>query len=187
MTVDSTVSRRAHVVAAASEVFRRYGFARTTMGDIAVAAGLSRPTLYAAFPDKPAIFEAVINDLADGELDRIRAGNRRRAGLPAQLRFACHHWMTTGWDIISANPDARDLFDDRFPAVQAGNAAFEALLVELLEPATRLSGPGLSAPDIARMISSAMQGFKRRAATKPELDRLLDTCLRVTLAALGAQ
>jgi hypothetical protein len=88
-----------------------------------------------------------------------------------------------GYEIISANPDASDLFDDRFPAVQAGNTAFEALLVELLEPATRSSGLGLSANDLARMITSAMQGFKRRAASKAELDDLLDTCLRVTLGA----
>jgi len=184
MTIDSMASRRSHVVAAAAQVFRRYGFARTTMGDIALAAGLSRPTLYATFPDKPAIFEAVIADLVDELLTRIRSGNRRRAGLPAQLRYACDQWMTTGYAIISANPDASDLFDDRFPAVQAGNAAFEDLLVELLEPALRSSDLGLSAHDLARMITSAMQGFKRRAATKAELDHLLDTCVRVTLAAL---
>jgi AcrR family transcriptional regulator len=187
MAPDSLASRRSHVVAAAGEVFQRYGFARTTMGDIAQAAGLSRPTLYAAFPDKPAIFEAVIADLVDAELSQIRSGNRHRTGLSAQLRFACDHWMTTGFEIMSANPDASDLFDDRFPAVQAGNAAFEAALVELLEPAVRTSDLGLTAPDLARMITSAMQGFKRRAATKAELDRLLDTCLRVTLAALSRQ
>jgi AcrR family transcriptional regulator len=186
MATDSAASRRSYVVAAATEVFRRYGFARTTMGDIARAAGLSRPTLYAAFPDKPAIFEAVISDLVDVELARIRSGNRRRTALPAQLRYACEHWMSTGYEIISANPDASDLFDDRFPAVQAGNTAFEALLVELIEPATRSSGLEVSPHDLARMMTSAMQGFKRRAATKTELDRLLDTCLRVTLAALAA-
>jgi AcrR family transcriptional regulator len=186
MTIDSIASRRSHVVAAAAEVFRRYGFARTTMGDIAVAADLSRPTLYAAFPDKPAIFEAVIAGLVDELLARIRSGNRRRAGLPAQLQYACDQWLTTGYEIISANPDASDLFDDRFPAVQAGNAAFEDLLVELLGPALQSSNLGLSAHDLARMITSAMQGFKRRAATKAELDHLLDTCVRVTLAALPA-
>jgi AcrR family transcriptional regulator len=185
MTTDPIAVRRSHVVAAAGEVFRRYGLARTTMADIAQAAGLSRPTLYAAFSDKPAIFEAVIADLVATELTRIRSGNRRRTGLPAQLRYACEQWMTTGYEIISANPDASDLFDDRFPAVQAGNAAFEALLVELLEPATRSSSLGLSADDVAGMITSAMQGFKRRAASKAELDHLLDTCLRVTLAALS--
>jgi AcrR family transcriptional regulator len=185
MTSDPGSARRAQIVAAASSVFRRYGFARTTMGDIAQAAGLSRPTLYAAFPDKPSIFEAVIADLVDTELGRIRAGNRRRAGLPAQLRYACSQWMTTGFEIISANPEASDLFDDRFPAVQAGNAAFQALLVELLDPAVPGSGLGLAALDLARMMTSAMQGFKRTASTKAELDRLLETCVRVTLAAVA--
>jgi AcrR family transcriptional regulator len=157
------------------------------MGDIAQAAGLSRPTLYAAFADKPAILAAVIANLVDDELTAIRSGNQHRTGLAAQLTFACEHWMTTGYEIVSANPDASDLFDDRFPAVQAGNAAFEAFLVELLDPTVQASGLDLTAHDVARMITSTMQGIKRRAATKAELDRLLDTCLRVTLAALHTQ
>jgi hypothetical protein len=42
--------------------------------------------------------------------------------------------------------------------------------------------------DIARAAGpSAMRGFKRRATTKAELDHLLDTCLRLTLAALPGQ
>lgn len=187
MTTDSTASRRSHIVTAATGVFRRYGFARTTMGDIAQAAGLSRPTLYAAFADKNSIFEAVIADLVDTELVRIREVIRHRTGFPARLRYACEQWMTTGYEIIAANPDASDLFDDRFPAVQAGNAAFEELLVELFEPAVRSTDLGLSAHDLARMISSALLGFKRRATTKSELDRLIDTCMQVTTAALQAR
>src|ERR1700759_1694875 len=156
MTVASIGSRRSQIVTAATDVFRLYGFARPTMGDVAQAAGLSRPTLYAAFPDKTAVFEAVIGELVENELTRIRAGNRRRNGLPAQLRYACEQWMTTGYEIISANPDASDLFDDRFPAVQAGNPAFEALLVELLEPLGKGAPPAVSAPALAHMITSAM-------------------------------
>jgi hypothetical protein len=87
---------------------------------------------------------------------------------------------------VLANPDASDLFDDRFAAVRSGNAAFQSMLAELVAPALRSTNLRMSACDLARMLSSAMQGFKRRAQTKAELDRLLDSCLHVTIAALSA-
>ena len=46
-------------VAAAAEQFMRYGFQRTTMADIARAAGMSRPALYLLFPGKEQAFEAL--------------------------------------------------------------------------------------------------------------------------------
>ena len=44
------------IIEAATSVFLRYGFRRTTMGDIAEAAGVSRPALYLRFCNKEHIF-----------------------------------------------------------------------------------------------------------------------------------
>ena len=41
--------KRAHVLGCATKVFLAYGFARTTMDDIARAAEMSRPALYLLF------------------------------------------------------------------------------------------------------------------------------------------
>jgi len=46
------------IVAAAFERFARYGFRRTSLGDIAREAGISRPAGYLHFPNKQAIFRA---------------------------------------------------------------------------------------------------------------------------------
>jgi AcrR family transcriptional regulator len=40
-----SLSKEERVIAGATEVFLRYGFARTTMGDIAERVGISRPAL----------------------------------------------------------------------------------------------------------------------------------------------
>ena len=40
------------ILSAAYDSFIRYGVKRTTMGDVAQAAGVSRPTLYASYPNK---------------------------------------------------------------------------------------------------------------------------------------
>ncbi len=48
--------KREAVFDAASEVFSRYGFRRTSMNDIAEAAGMSRPALYLMFDNKEDLF-----------------------------------------------------------------------------------------------------------------------------------
>ena len=84
--------RKRAVVHAATQVFLRFGFARTTMNDLARAAGLTRPTLYLSFPDKHQIFDAVIETMVSDKLAEIRAGLRRRKSLEAKLHYACISW-----------------------------------------------------------------------------------------------
>jgi len=178
--------RQAQIIEVATSVFRRYGFTRTTMADIADAVGISRPTLYTAFADKPAIFDAVIAAMVREELDRIRQGLARRRGLGPRLRYACESGVSTGYAIVAANPDARDLFDDRFAAVRAGNAAFEQLLAELLSDAVDAAPVGVTKTDLAHLISTGTQGFKHYATSTIELNRLISTLVTVILGALTA-
>ncbi|WP_228848173.1 TetR/AcrR family transcriptional regulator [Halocynthiibacter styelae] len=49
------------ILEAAFTCFMNYGVQRTSMADIAKAAGMSRPALYLHFPNKDAILEALIS------------------------------------------------------------------------------------------------------------------------------
>jgi len=82
--------KRAAIFAAARAMFRRDGFARAAMEEIAREAGVSTATLYRHFPSKAALFEAVaaqsIETLALGEaggapLPRLEALASRYAAL----------------------------------------------------------------------------------------------------------
>src|SRR5260221_11231478 len=66
-------SKHQRVVERATGVFCRYGFARTTMGDIAERCEISRPALYLLFPDKEAIFTAEVEGMDKEKMSRIRA------------------------------------------------------------------------------------------------------------------
>src|SRR5450830_276520 len=77
---EATLARRQQIVTAATATFLRYGYARTTMGDVARAANMSRPTLYAAFPDKEQVFDAVIRGLVEAKIAQIR---QQLASLPS--------------------------------------------------------------------------------------------------------
>jgi len=56
------------VIAAATAVFRRVGYANASMDEIAGEAGVSKATLYRYYPTKQALFAAVLSELAVGKL-----------------------------------------------------------------------------------------------------------------------
>jgi TetR/AcrR family transcriptional repressor of mexJK operon len=53
------------LVTIAREQFLEHGFRRTTMDAVATRAGISKQTLYAAYPSKDALFAAVVADWVD--------------------------------------------------------------------------------------------------------------------------
>jgi AcrR family transcriptional regulator len=64
------------ILDAAQQVFERYGARRANVEDVARAAGISRSTLYRAYPNKEALLEAVLVRELDEfltELDRVAA------------------------------------------------------------------------------------------------------------------
>ena len=107
----ATSARRAHIVGAATSVFLRYGFGRTTMADIAQASGLSRPTLYLTFPDKESVFRAVIEAMIEAKMAQVRTGISGLPTLGEKLLYACNAWAAEGYELVQAHPDARDMFD----------------------------------------------------------------------------
>jgi AcrR family transcriptional regulator len=52
-------AKREAIYEAAATVFAQYGFRRTTMNDIAQAAGISRPALYLMFANKENLFQGL--------------------------------------------------------------------------------------------------------------------------------
>ena len=62
---------------AATERFRTTGYAGTSLDDLAAATGLARPSLYAAFGDKRALYLAAIERAHDRAAAGFRARPRR--------------------------------------------------------------------------------------------------------------
>ncbi len=177
-------SKRQRVLDAAARVFLRFGFVRTTMGDIAQAAGMSRPALYLIFCSKEAVFEAVVAHWIEDSLARIAAGLASRPTLGEKLRFACEVWCVEGLERALANPDVRDM--SGLPAVRKSYARFEACLTDILGEAAERSGLGVTAADLARVIVSAMQGFKQTAQSAEEMRRLIGVQILAVERALAS-
>jgi AcrR family transcriptional regulator len=91
---DDTAAVR--IIAAARRYFFAHGFRNVTMDDLAGDLGMSKKTLYAAFPSKEALLEAVLKDkFRTVETDLARLAERRShdalANLQALLACLQHH------------------------------------------------------------------------------------------------
>ena len=176
--------RREGVVTAAVAVFLRYGYARTTMADLATAAGLSRPTLYLLFPDKDEIFTAVIRRLNRQMLDRFRSALPKLQTTDKRVQYCCEEWGAHGVEIMEKHADAKDLFDLAFPVVREMNELFVDFLAELLpEPAAR-SALNATPREIARNLVYSFRGLKEGAKDSAHLRRTIRLQVALVLSAL---
>jgi len=82
-------TRRAQVVAAASELFLTKGFEQTSIKDITDIVGGSRRDIYGMFTDKEGLFEAVLQSLITGIVS------------PAEMSFPPHPGGDIGQDLRS--------------------------------------------------------------------------------------
>jgi AcrR family transcriptional regulator len=66
-------SRRDKIVDSAIRAFLRFGFKKTSMDAVALAAGISRQALYLHFPNKESLFSEVVNELgrSTGRVARV--------------------------------------------------------------------------------------------------------------------
>ena len=77
--------RRAAILAAALDIFSENGFAAARLEDVAQKAGVAKGTLYLYFPDKEALFEALLQGLVNPVLQRIQTLSADRTLPPSAV------------------------------------------------------------------------------------------------------
>lgn len=82
------------ILEAAGEMFLRLGFDGTTMDAVAEAARISKRTLYARYPDKAVLFNAVLRDLIRRWLTPIEQVQSKHGRLRETL-LELAHYLTT--------------------------------------------------------------------------------------------
>ena len=102
--------RRDTILAAAIGIFGRYGYKKTSVDDIARAAGLSKQGLYLHFDGKDAIFVAAIGKyLADNQAAADRELERPDTPLFHRLVAAMDAWFGAHLDMFT--PQSRDVIE----------------------------------------------------------------------------
>lgn len=182
-------AKKAKVLEAAQSVFFRYGYRRTTMGDLASAAGISRPALYLLYCNKEQVFEAVLRDFLARTLAEVREGLKAPGTVEEKLRLAFDLWAVRPFGLLLATPDAKEMIDCGLAfareAIDQGTAAFEAELAATLAPLHAQAPDQALTPDqIARILTRAVHGFKESAQDSESLRAMIEGLLKMVLGSL---
>ncbi|MDT5181620.1 MAG: hypothetical protein QOJ95_5818 [Mycobacterium sp.] len=102
-------STRSRILAATSEVLARSGQAKLSLSEVAMQAGVSRPTLYRWFASKGELLEAFgqyERDMFDSGTNRATAGLRGTEKLDAALRFIVEYQQSySGVRLVDIEPE----------------------------------------------------------------------------------
>jgi AcrR family transcriptional regulator len=184
--LDPTAARRAAILDAATGVFLRYGFKKTSMDDLARAAGLSRQGLYLSFATKEALFkEAVAHLTATVRAASVAALGRDDLGVEERLvgAFEAVHGIAIG---LPGSEHMNELLETAMQLIGPSVGDMERALVvdvaRLLRSsgvATRWKEAGISAKDLAEHLDSTSYGVKHRVATATEYRAAMRTAVQI--------
>ncbi|MEU5902979.1 TetR/AcrR family transcriptional regulator [Micromonospora sp. NPDC047527] len=73
---ESARRTRQAVVRAATDLFTAHGYGATSLADVATAAGVARPTVFAAFGSKPALLRQVLDEALAGDDEPVPIAQR---------------------------------------------------------------------------------------------------------------
>lgn len=173
----------------ALRVFWRKGYEGTSLADLTAAMGINRPSLYAAFGDKEALFRKALDRYTAATESRLRdalAQPTARAAVACWLHSAAEALTTPGNPPgclavqgaltcgEAGEPIRRELIDRR----AAAEAAFRARLEHARDEGDL--PPGYDPADLARYVATVVQGMSVQAsagATRGQLERVVELAL----------
>lgn len=117
----------------ATVLFGRLGLRKTTMTDIADAAGISKATIYLYFKNKAAIFSTIIRRAAGELLEQIEGAVTQAGSVAEKLRaFILTRYRNIQSLLEFYQADPGMLLEER-PAIQEAAADYARLELELVQ------------------------------------------------------
>lgn len=166
-------------------VFWKKGYAGATLSDLAEAAGVSRPRLYDAFPDKTAMYLAVVDRVIEetkAALDAALAAKRPLADeLLAFFRMSIDHYLSEGkyrGCLVTTTAPAEAI---ETPAVRLALKRLIDLLdqsfMERIKIAQERGEIGVTLPAgmLARQVTAMVQSLALRARSGADVHEMQQT------------
>jgi AcrR family transcriptional regulator len=181
--------RRSAVLDAAITVFARFGYRKTSMDEVALAARVSRQGLYLYFANKEELFRAAIV-YALGDQLAAASAVLADAERPVETRLvaALDEWL--GRHVGTVGTDASDLietsgllagsilsdYEKRFEQVLGDAIGGSHLLMAAYAPS------GLSSLQLARTLHATARGFKDNSKSRDAFVKNVAVAVRVLCA-----
>ena len=122
-------ARKEGILDAAQTLVLKHGLRGTSMEAIARQAGVAKPTLYAYYPDKPAVFAALLERLIGTWRAEFLAALRGDGDVVQRIAAAITAKHKAAWRLLENSPHADELYEehDRGWATQFTASAAQTL------------------------------------------------------------
>ncbi len=170
-------AKKVTVLDTAAAVFAQYGFRRTTMNDIAQAAGISRPALYLMFENKEHLFHELAAYRIKLALDASRAALAESGTVTDRFVNALMVFEKTYTEPVADSPHGEELIDVNMnlasDVMNKGHASLVTMLTKLLSEAEEIGEVQFSDSDMSpkafvELLLSSIKGIKKMAGSKAE-------------------
>jgi AcrR family transcriptional regulator len=157
------------ILLAALELFTRYGYRKTSIDDIALAAQVAKRTVYLHFENKAAVFLAILEYLAEQVRQRCLAAERIGGTPVDQLTGLLDAYFGMAFELFSKSQHMSELEEtfSKLARARIGdlNAEYEARLTRFLhslQKTREIAGPprGLTVERIVHILVRSAEGAK---------------------------
>jgi AcrR family transcriptional regulator len=186
---EPTEQKQRALLDAAIGVFARFGYRKTSMDDIARAAGVSRQGLYLLFSNKEELFRRAVEYSLCGQLNAaIAVLSRNEPPLEERLVAACNEW--SGRFVGSLSDDAADLMCAGTSLAGEILTSYEARFEQALASAIaasplvrRCRRLGVCHTEVARALHATARGLKHSSKSRQEFVKGMSVAVRMFCAA----
>ncbi|WP_374127146.1 TetR/AcrR family transcriptional regulator [Sphingomonas sp. 28-62-11] len=168
-------AKRETVFEAAATLFAQYGFRRASMSEIAAAAGISRPTLYAMFDNKETLFRQLANHRQNQAIDEAAAVLAEDAPVADRVTRAILAYERIYYEPVAGSPHGAEFMDlNNGAALQDMIDGRNRLIVYLsgaiaaAQADAPLPGAAMPARDFAELLMLSINGLKKAASSIEE-------------------
>ncbi|MEQ8315026.1 MAG: helix-turn-helix domain-containing protein [Gammaproteobacteria bacterium] len=170
-------AKQESVLDTAANVFAQYGFRRTTMNDIAEAAGISRPALYLMFDNKEHLFHELAAYRINLALAASEAVLKSEGSVADRFIDALMVFEKTYTEPVANSPHGEELIDVNMSlasdVMNKGYASLVSSLAKLLNDAAKegevsFERMPMSAKAFVELLLASIKGIKTKAGTKAE-------------------
>ena len=160
--------RRARIVEAARHLILRHGLRATTMEAIAREAKIAKPTLYGYFPDKEAVFGAIIQALVDDIKAAVEAALDGEGDVVARVGGALAAKYKVVARLLKGSPHADELYSEHGRSAKALFATVEQEVEAAISGALQQAGVARPRP-LTQLLLASAYGIGSKAATPAEI------------------
>ena len=156
------------ILAAAGDLFLRNGLRGTSMEAIAKAARIAKPTLYAYFGDKDAVFAELVERLAADWREAFLDGLRSDGDVVARVGAALTNKYKAAMRLLQGSPHAAELTGEHERSAAKAMGALEAEFAAAIERELVVAGV-VRARLITQLLMAAVSGVGAKVQSVVEL------------------